>query len=171
MSEQPEKPTKASLNPWKWPEEPWVRLHTDYAGPFMGHMYLIIIDAHSKWLEILPATKVTAQGTVKKMREMCLPPMDCRIRFSQAHVSLVQFMEQNSIQHIGITSYHPSLNGLAEWAVQSFKNAMKKLSATPANVETKILQFLFRYCVTLHTTMEINCPCRVADAPMSQITS
>ena len=45
-------PPRAPLNPWKWPEEPWVRLRVDYAGPFIGHMYLIIIDAHSKWLEI-----------------------------------------------------------------------------------------------------------------------
>jgi len=41
-------PQVALLNPWKWPEEPWVRLHANYAGPFVGHMYLIIIDAHSK---------------------------------------------------------------------------------------------------------------------------
>ena len=63
-------PPKAPLNPWKWPEEPWIRLHADYAGPFMGHVYLIIIDAHSKWLETLPATTATAQGAVKRMREV-----------------------------------------------------------------------------------------------------
>ena len=37
------------LHPWEWPIEPWQRIHVDYAGPFMGHMFLIIVDAHSKW--------------------------------------------------------------------------------------------------------------------------
>jgi len=46
-------PQMAPLILWKWPGELWIRVHADYAGPFLGHMYLIIIDAHSKWLEIL----------------------------------------------------------------------------------------------------------------------
>ena len=48
--------------------------------------------------------------------------------------------------------YHPSSKGLVERAVQLFKDAMKKLSATPATVEGKIAQFLFRYNVTPHAT-------------------
>ena len=36
------------LHPWEWPIKPWQRIHVDYAGPFMGHMFLIIVDAHSK---------------------------------------------------------------------------------------------------------------------------
>ena len=36
------------LHPWEWPIKPWQRIHLDYAGPFMEHMFLIIVDAHSK---------------------------------------------------------------------------------------------------------------------------
>ena len=36
----------------------------------MGHMYLIIIDAHSKWLEVLPTSTITAQSTVRKMKKV-----------------------------------------------------------------------------------------------------
>ena len=43
-------PAVAPLHSWEWPSEPWSRLHLDFAGPFMGHMFLIIVDAHSKWL-------------------------------------------------------------------------------------------------------------------------
>ena len=164
-------PPKAPQNPWKWPEEPWIRLHTDYAGPFMGRMYLIIIDAHSKWLEILPVTTAMAQGTVRKMKEVFathgLPDQivtDDGTHFTGTEFQ--QFMGQNGIQHIRVTPYHPSSNGLAERVVQLFKDAMKKLSATPANVETKILQFLFRYRITPHTTTGI-----APDAPTPQITS
>ena len=38
-------PPPSPLYPWKWPTHPWTRLHLDFAGPFMGHMFLIIINA------------------------------------------------------------------------------------------------------------------------------
>ena len=44
-------PSVAPLHPWEWPTQPWSRLHLDFAGPFMGHMFLILVDAHSKWIE------------------------------------------------------------------------------------------------------------------------
>ena len=37
---------------WDRPERPWSRIHIDYAGPFLGKMFLIIVDAHSKWTTI-----------------------------------------------------------------------------------------------------------------------
>ena len=46
-------PPSAPLHPWKWPTRPWARLHVDFAGPMDGRMYLIVVDAHSKWLEVL----------------------------------------------------------------------------------------------------------------------
>ena len=42
-------PPLAQIHPWQWPECPWTRIHVDYAGPFMGKMFLLIVDAHSKW--------------------------------------------------------------------------------------------------------------------------
>ena len=42
-------PPVAPLRPWSWPTTPWMRL--DYAGPFEGKMILVLIDAHSKWIE------------------------------------------------------------------------------------------------------------------------
>ena len=38
----------APLHPWEWPQKPWMRVHTDYAGPLMGHMFLILVNAYSK---------------------------------------------------------------------------------------------------------------------------
>ena len=40
-------PTAIPIKPWKWPSTPWSRIHLDFAGPFLGHMFLIIIDAYS----------------------------------------------------------------------------------------------------------------------------
>ena len=45
---------------------------------------------------------------------------------------------------------------LGHWrAVRLFKDAMKKLSAMPTNVEGKIAQFLFCYHITPHATTSI----------------
>ena len=41
-------PEVAPLHPWEWPQRPWSRLHIDYAGPFLGKMFLVTTDAFSK---------------------------------------------------------------------------------------------------------------------------
>ncbi|GAB1602661.1 hypothetical protein Ahia01_000545800 [Argonauta hians] len=50
MFSQPD-PSPSPLHPWSFPEKPWHRVHIDYAGPFHSRMFLIVIDAHSKWAE------------------------------------------------------------------------------------------------------------------------
>lgn len=57
------------LHPWEWPETPWSRIHVDYAGPFLGKMFLVIVDAHSKWMDIYPMTSSTSQATIEKLRQ------------------------------------------------------------------------------------------------------
>ena len=47
-------PPLASLSPWQWPSRPRSRVHVDFLGPFKGHMILLLIDAHSKWMEVHP---------------------------------------------------------------------------------------------------------------------
>ena len=42
-------PAVAPLHPWAWPDAPWEYLHVDFACPFLGKMFLIVVDAHSKW--------------------------------------------------------------------------------------------------------------------------
>ena len=55
-------PPIAPLHPsWEWSQEPWERLHLDYAGPSMGHMFLVIVDAHSKWVDIY-INQATSKG-------------------------------------------------------------------------------------------------------------
>ena len=46
-------PPSAPLHPWDWPDSPWSRIHIDYAGPIEGKMLLIVVDAHSKWTEVV----------------------------------------------------------------------------------------------------------------------
>ena len=45
-------PAMAPLQPWVWPAQPWKRVHVDFAGPFQGALFLVVVDAHSKWPEV-----------------------------------------------------------------------------------------------------------------------
>ena len=45
-------PPVVPLHPWVWPDAPWKRLHIEFSGPIYGKMFLVVVDAHSKWLEV-----------------------------------------------------------------------------------------------------------------------
>ena len=61
-------PAMAPIQPWEWPERPWSRLHVDYAGPLCGHMFLVVVDAYSKWMEVRPVKSATSTATISQLR-------------------------------------------------------------------------------------------------------
>uniref|UniRef100_A0A1X7U3S5 Integrase catalytic domain-containing protein n=1 Tax=Amphimedon queenslandica TaxID=400682 RepID=A0A1X7U3S5_AMPQE len=63
------------------------------------------------------------------------------------------FISQMGIQHICTSPYHPSSNGLAERAVQTFKSTVSKLEGP---MEHRLTQFLFKYRVTPQTTTNLS---------------
>ena len=68
MSAELERPAKALLHPWEWPERAWSRAHVDYAGPLDGLRFLILVDAYSKWMAVVPVRNATSQTTIEKLR-------------------------------------------------------------------------------------------------------
>ncbi|RXN33535.1 putative protein K02A2.6-like protein [Labeo rohita] len=148
-------PAQAPLHPWEWPGSPWERLDVDYAGPFLGRMFLVLVDSHSKWMEVYPTMHATSQITIEKLR-LCfsthgLPKMlvsDNGSCFTSEEFGT--FMKRNGIQHVLSDPYHPSSNGLAERAVQTFKEGMKKMKGE--TVETRVARFLFNYRITPYAT-------------------
>ena len=65
------------------------------------------------------------------------------------------FLKNNGILHLKSAPYHPSTNGLAERAVQTFKQGMKKF--TDGDLRDRISRFLAHYRTTPHTTTGV-CP-------------
>ena len=65
-------PPRAPLHPWVWPEQLWSWIHLDFAGPYMGHSFLVIVDSHSKWLDVHIMPNIMSSKTVKKLRELSL---------------------------------------------------------------------------------------------------
>ena len=62
-------PPEAPLHSWSWPTRPWARLHLDYAGPVEGKMVLVIVDAHTKWIEAVHTTTATSEAVIEVCRE------------------------------------------------------------------------------------------------------
>ena len=141
-------PPPAPLQPWIWPSQPWSRLHIDYAGPYLGHHYLVVIDAHSKWIEAYPMSSVTSTSTIEKLRilfaQFGLPNIivsDNGANFTSAEFQA--FCHNNGIKHVTSAPFHPSSNGLAERAVQTVKRGLAKMSQ--GSITDRLSRFLFRY--------------------------
>ncbi|CAB3997722.1 Uncharacterized protein K02A2.6 [Paramuricea clavata] len=148
-------PAAAPLHPWEWPGHPWTRLHIDYAGPFKGEMFLVVVDAYSKWLEVHQMTSTTSTATIEKLREILathgLPTTvvsDNGTNFTSSEFE--EFMKQNGIKHIKVSPYHPASNGQAERAVRIFKEGIEKMKE--GSMRTKLSRFLLKYRITPHTT-------------------
>ena len=61
-------PHTAQLHPWEWPGQPWHRKHVDYAGPMDDKMVLVIVDAHSKYIDAHIVNATTSSATITKLR-------------------------------------------------------------------------------------------------------
>ena len=61
-------PAHVYLHPWEWPSSSWERIHVDFAGPFLGRMFMVIVDAHSKWPEVIEMKSTTAERTIQELR-------------------------------------------------------------------------------------------------------
>ena len=123
-------PPCSPLHPWEWPDRPWSQVHVDYAGPFMGKMFLLITDAHCKWMDIHCVNSATSSVTIDKMRSTFASHGLPQIVVSDNGYNFVSsefksFLQKKGIKHITSVTYQPSTNGLVERAAQTFKQRMK----------------------------------------------
>ena len=49
---------------------PWQRVHIDFAGPIYGYTWLIYVDAHSKYLGVVPLTSTNADSTCNALLDV-----------------------------------------------------------------------------------------------------
>ena len=120
----------------------------NFAGPFMGHMFLVVVDSHSKWLDVQIMQSITAEKTIEKLQSIFsthgLPKQivtDNGTSFTSEKFK--QFVTRNGIKYTFSAPYHPSTNGLAERAVRTFKQGLREI--LQGTVRVKLIRFLFKY--------------------------
>ncbi|CAM1328159.1 Uncharacterised protein r2_g3717 [Pycnogonum litorale] len=113
------------------PSDFWGRLHLDYAS-FNGNKILVLVDTDSKWIEAsYMSSTTTSLATLKKLYEW----FTCFGFSKQIHTdggpqfTSSEFQDKLKEWNIHLTvspSYHPASNGIAERAVRTIKDALKK---------------------------------------------
>ena len=48
-------------------DQPWQWIHIDFAGHFFGTMFLVVVDAHSKWVEIVQMDSTTSSKAITEL--------------------------------------------------------------------------------------------------------
>uniref|UniRef100_A0A8C6U8I0 Gypsy retrotransposon integrase-like protein 1 n=2 Tax=Neogobius melanostomus TaxID=47308 RepID=A0A8C6U8I0_9GOBI len=153
-------PPAAPLHPWDFPQDPWYRIHIDFAGPFEDKMFLVAVDAHSKWPEVAIMKTTTSEKTIEELGEIFSrfgAPVQLVSDNGPQLVSkeMSDFLQANGVQHIRSAPYHPATNGLAERFVQTLKHALK-ISQGQSTLHQRLHEFLLQYRTTPHSTTKVS---------------
>ncbi|GFX73306.1 uncharacterized protein K02A2.6 [Trichonephila clavipes] len=118
-------PPKSKVHYWEYPSMPWERIHVDFAGPIFEHTFFLIVDAHSKWLEVYPM-KVT---TTKK----------------PSNVFEIVLQDSDYLGHKTSAPFKPSSNGQAEHYVATLKQSLRAMHKYEGTIQQKLSTFLMQY--------------------------
>lgn len=155
--ENSSKPARNPLTVWKWPGGPNHRIHADFAGPIDGSMFLIIVDAFSKWIDVRKMNDITTQSTISIFEDYFatwgIPIVlvtDNGTSFTSKDFEM--FTKHCGFEHIRTPPYHPASNGAAENIVKTFKSKLKVLVKSGRSVGKALRIFLMSYRATPHCT-------------------
>ncbi|XP_058449437.1 uncharacterized protein K02A2.6-like [Malaya genurostris] len=107
---------KTNLESWPSPEKSWQRVHLNYAGPVGGQYYLILVDAFSKWPEVIQTKDITTAVTLRMLRGIF-----ARFGYPETLVTdngtqftseqFESFCCSNAFIHLRAALFHPQSNG------------------------------------------------------------
>ena len=150
-------PPKATLHSWPPATKLWERIHVDYAEPILGRHFLIAVDAHSKYPDVIPVPNMTSRQTVTVLRKLYaqhgVPETlvsDNRTQFTSREFK--EFCNANAVNHILSPPYHPQSNGRAERFVDTFKRGLLKLRGE-GDMDKILDTFLLTYRTTPNATL------------------
>ncbi|KRY52595.1 Transposon Tf2-9 polyprotein [Trichinella britovi] len=137
---------KAPVHSWETPNNPWSRLHIDFAGPFQGKTFLIVVDTFSKWLEVIPISEMSTRTVIEELHQLFathgLPNTIVSDNAAQfLSVEFQQFLKRGAIRHARIAPFHPASNGQAERMVRTTKEALRKM--VHGSWKQRLANFLF----------------------------
>ena len=108
----------------------------------MGHIFLVVVDAHSRWPEILKMEHITTNVTMDALTKLFSRYGICGTLVSDNNATTVskkfqKFLKINGIVHKITSVYKPSTNGLAERMVQLFEASFKTQRHDPCTIHKK----------------------------------
>ena len=154
-------PPKATVHPWTFPDRPWNRVHIDFATPEAGTNYLVIVDAYSKFPEVVKMKTTTTAATVYELKQVFsrygYPETlvsDNGPQFKSTEFEL--FCTTYGMLHKTSAPYKPATNGQAERVVQILKTAIKIAALQDLNPIDVIPDYLLMYRTTPHATTNVS---------------
>ncbi|XP_060102057.1 LOW QUALITY PROTEIN: uncharacterized protein K02A2.6-like, partial [Heteronotia binoei] len=144
-------PPSAPVTRWETTRKPWSRLHLDFAGPFQGQIFLIMVDAYTKWLEVIPVASTSSAAAIRALRRALsthgIPDTivtDNGAAFTSGEFQA--FLQRYLIRHIRSAPFHPATNGQAERMVRTTKEALGRI--VQGDWDRRLAAFLFDNRVT-----------------------
>ncbi|XP_060092387.1 uncharacterized protein K02A2.6-like, partial [Heteronotia binoei] len=144
-------PPSAPVTRWESTRKPWSRLHIDFAGPFQGQTFIIIVDSYTKWLEVIPVGSTSSTAAIRALRRvLCthgIPDTivsDNGAAFTSADFQA--FLQRYLIRHIRSAPFHPATNGQAERMVRTTKEALGRI--VQGDWDHRLAAFLFDNRIT-----------------------
>ncbi|XP_018406799.1 PREDICTED: uncharacterized protein K02A2.6-like [Cyphomyrmex costatus] len=125
-------PQKVEQHIWEPSAAPMHRVHADFAGPFLGRWFFIVVDSYSKWPEVRIVKNLMAKTVIE----------ECRDIFTKYGIPQI-FVTDNA-------PYNPATNGQAERFVQTLKNALRRMKADTTNVRENLSKMLLQYRIAPH---------------------
>ncbi|KRZ10689.1 Uncharacterized protein T11_7653 [Trichinella zimbabwensis] len=151
---------KVAVKPWEVADRPWKRIHVDFAGPVNGKMFMIVVDAHSKWPEVLHMPHITTEQTIESLKTVFtrfgFPEVlvsDNGTQFTATEFTI--FCAENGIRHVTSAPYHAQSNGQVERFIDTFKRALKKSTNDRRPQKDRLREFLMTYRITPHPSTKL----------------
>lgn len=186
-------PSAEPVHVWLPPKKIFERVHVDYAGPFLGKYFFVLVDAYSKWPEVRIVPNITAETTIKVCRNIFatfgIPNIlvsDHGTQFKSGEFK--KFLDQNGVVHKLGAPYHPATNGQAERFIQTFKNKLYITNHNRNELQKDLDQILVSYRRAIHpatgkspamimfnrqiqSRLDLILPCNTVKDPERQMTS
>ncbi|KAK6057951.1 integrase core domain protein [Cooperia oncophora] len=127
------------------PAKVWQRLHMDFGETTDGKRWLIVVDAKSKWPEVLPMSTTTVEKTIEKLFSTHVLPEQIVVDNGPQFVAKAfkEYWKKRNIELTFIPPYHHNSNGEAERFVQTFKRAHYKGRKAAKAVDAIVSGFMY----------------------------
>lgn len=148
---------RAETHVWEKSKMPFERVHIDYAGPFNGGYYFILVDSFTKWPEIYYTRTITAEATIEICRKIFSTFGIPKVLVSDNGSNFVSykfrtFLKENGILHKLTAPYHPATNGQAERYVQILKKSLRAMRCDQYSRNLELCKLLLQYRKIPHET-------------------